>query len=197
MPRFRAAVVLSLLESRRLGGRGIVLKSLLLGLGMLVFGGALAFGGGRSLYRAWSSERWPVAQAKVISSSVDKLRTRRSVSFMPRVKYEYSVDGKSYTADTLAFGAGISAGALEDANDYVHHYPVGASVQIHYSPDEAAVACLDCGKVGIPDYIVAAGGAGLLVLAILGLIETVRSHYKARNRARGQVAVRGAGAGWT
>ena len=165
-----------------------MVKSLLLGLGMLVFGAALAFGGGRSIYRAYASQRWPTAEAKVVRSSVDRLRAKRSVSFMPHVGYEYSVGGKPYSSETLAFGAGISAGDMEDANAYVHHYPVGAAVQIHYSPDDASVACLDCGKVGIADYIVAAGGAVLLVLAILGLIETFRSERRARNRGRANVA---------
>jgi hypothetical protein len=164
---------------------------------MLLFGGALAFGGGRTLYRSYMSQRWPTAQAKVISSSVEKMRSRRSVSFQPHVSYEYAVDGKTYTAETLAFGAGISGGAMEDANAYVHRYPVGASVQIHYAPDEASVACLDCGKVGIADYIIAAGGSALLVLAILGLFETLRSEHRARNRVRGNAPVGRARAGRT
>jgi Protein of unknown function (DUF3592) len=159
-----------------------VVKSVLLGLGMLVFGVALAFGGGRSLYRAHESQRWPTAEAKVVRSTVEKLRSRRSVSFMPHVTYEYSVDGKSYSTETLAFGAGITSGNMEDANAYVHQYPVGASVQVHYEPDDASVACLDCGRVGVADYVVAAGGAALLVLAILGLIETFRAERRARNR---------------
>jgi hypothetical protein len=172
-----------------------VVKSLLLGLGMLVFGAALAFGGGRSLYRAYSSQRWPTAEAKVVRSSVDRQRSRRSVSFMPHVSYDYAVAGKSYSSETLAFGAGVTAGAMEDANDYVHHYPVGAAVQIHYSPDDASVACLDCSKVGIADYIVAAGGAVLFVLGILGLIETFRSERRARNRGRGPMSAGKARAG--
>lgn len=157
-------------------------KSLLLGLGMLLFGGALAFGGGRAIYRAYSSEHWPTAEAKVTRSSVDKQRARRSVSFMPHVSYDYSVSGKAYSSETLAFGAGVTAGDMEDANEYVHHYPVGATVPIHYSPDDPSVSCLDCGKVGIPDYIIAAGGVVLLVLAVLGLVETFRSEARARNR---------------
>jgi hypothetical protein len=166
-----------------------VVKSLLLGLGLLVLGGGLAFGGGRALYRAYTSVRWPTAEAKVVRSTVDKQRARRSVSFMPHVGYEYSVGGKAYTSETLAFGAGITAGDLEDANAYVHQYPVGAAVQIHYSPDDASMACLDCGKVGIPDYIIAAAGVALLVLAILGLIETFRSEFRARNRGRGKLPI--------
>jgi len=174
-----------------------MLRNVLLGLGMLVFGGALAFGGGRSIYRAYTSQRWPSAQAHVLSNSVEKLRSRRSVSFLPHVTYEYAVDGKTYTSETLAFGAGITAGALEDANAYVRHYPKGAEVPIHYAPDDAALACLDCGTVGIADYIVAAGGSVLVGLALVGLLEALRSKLKARSRARGEVSIGGARAGRT
>ncbi|WP_224367404.1 DUF3592 domain-containing protein [Hyalangium versicolor] len=166
-----------------------MVKSLLLGLGMLVFGAALAFGGGRTLYRAHASQRWPIAEAKVVRSTVERQRSRRSVSFLPHVSYEYSVGGKPYTAETLAFGAGVSAGAMDDANAYVSHYPVGSKVQIHYAPDDAAMACLDCGRVSAADYLIAVGGSALLVLAVLGLIETFRSGRKARNRGMGRPAM--------
>lgn len=161
-----------------------MVKSLLLGLGMLVLGAVLAYGGGRSVYRAHESQRWPTAEAKVTHSTVDRLRSRRSVSFMPHVTYQYSVAGKDYSSETLAFGAGVTAGDLDDANAYVHRYPEGAAVQIHYEPDDASVACLDCGKVGVADYIVSLGGLGLLVLAVLGLIETFRAERRARNRSQ-------------
>lgn len=166
-----------------------MLRSVLLGLAMLVFGGALAFGGGRSLYRAYTSQRWPAVPGHVLSSSVEKIRSRRSMSFMPHVSYEYAVNGKTYTSETLAFGAGVTAGNIEDANSYVHHYPKGSEVRIHYAPDDAALACLDCGRVGVADYIVAAGGSGLVGLALIGLLDALRSWLRARERARGDVPV--------
>ena len=162
-------------------------KSLLLGLGLLVLGGGLLVYGGLPIYRAHVSQRWPAAEAKVTRSSVDKQRAgKAAVNFRPHVSYDYSVGGKSYTSETLAFGNGVPAGAQEDAAEYTHRYPVGAAVQIHYSPEDPSVACLDCGKVGIPDYIISAVGVALLGLAILGLIETFRSEARARNRARGK-----------
>lgn len=169
-----------------------MLRSVLLGLAMLMFGGALAFGGGRSLYRAYTSQRWPAVPGQVLSSSVEKIRSRRSMSFMPHVSYEYAVNGKTYTSETLAFGAGVTAGDIEDANAYVHHYPKGSEVQIHYAPDDAALACLDCGSVGIADYIVAGGGSVLVGLALIGLLDPLRSVLRARERARGELSVSGA-----
>jgi uncharacterized protein DUF3592 len=167
-----------------------VTKNLLLGLGLLLLGGGLAFGGGRSIYRAHVSQRWPSTQATIVSSSVERIRSRRSVSFVPRVSYEYKVAGKTYTSETLAFGAAESGGGVEDANSLVHQYPKGATVQIHYAPDDASLACLDCGAVAIADYVIALGGLGVLGLVGYSLVGTFRAAQRARNRTQGKAGAR-------
>lgn len=151
----------------------------LLGLALLVFGGALAVSAGRMLYRARSSEHWPVAEGTVLSSSVETLRSRRSASYVPHVRYSYAVGGQSFTSESIAFAPVATGDALE-AQSYVRRYPHGGAVSVHYEPGAPEVACLDCGRAGVANYVVALGGAALALVAALGLVDVLR--YRARAR---------------
>lgn len=162
-----------------------MMKRLLLGLALLVVGGALAFGGGRMLYRAKASEHWPVVKGAVLSSSVETLRSRRSVSFRPHVRYSYTVGAQHYTAETIAFAA-VDTGNLQEANDYVRRFPAGAPVELHYSPRDPSIACIECGLAGIADYVVTAAGVAMLWFAASGLLSVSRSGLRARRRQRTQ-----------
>jgi hypothetical protein len=72
-------------------------------------------------------------------------------------------------------------------------------VELHYAPDDPTVACLDCGRAGVADYVVLVGGAGMALFAVSGLLELLRSHRasqqrqqrSARTGARSQQATRG------
>ncbi|MDY7233189.1 DUF3592 domain-containing protein [Hyalangium rubrum] len=156
------------------------MKSVLLGLAMLVFGGALAFGGGRTLYRAHASRSWPVVEGSVVSSVVETVRNKRAVSFQPHVRYRYTVDGASYTSENISFGGGAAGETLEEANAFVRRLPEGAPVQLHYAPGDASLVCLDCQRVSLADYGVTGGGAVLVGLAVLSLVETARFELRMR-----------------
>lgn len=158
-----------------------MMKRVLLGVAMLVFGGLLAFGGARAISRAWSSKHWPTVHGSVLSSSVEPLRTRRSVSFRPHVRYSYSVGSGHYTSETIAF-APTDTGNLREAQAYVSRFPAGAPLELHYSPADPNVACLDCGRAGMADYMVTAGGVLLALFAVSGLLELLRSHRATRLR---------------
>ncbi|PTL81195.1 DUF3592 domain-containing protein [Vitiosangium sp. GDMCC 1.1324] len=158
-----------------------VTKRVLLGLVMLLFGGMLVFGGARAIYRAWASERWPVAKGSVLSSSVETLRSRRSVTFRPHVRYSYEVGSGHYTSDIIAFAA-TDTGNMEEAREYVGRFPAGSTVELHYEPGDPSVACLDCGRAGLPDYAVTVGGGALVLFAVSGLLELLRGHLAARRR---------------
>lgn len=160
-------------------------KRVVFGVLVGLLGVALAFGGGRVLYRAWTSEHWPQVQGTVRASSVEAQRTKRSALFVPRVRYDYSVGGQSFSSEVLAF-TNVASGDSGQAHDMVRRYPVGASVAVHYSPDEPQLACLECGRMGVADGVVLAAGVVLTVFALWSLLETLRSHRATLRRQQRQ-----------
>jgi hypothetical protein len=146
----------------------------LMGLALLGIGVALAFAGGRMVYRSRVSPDWPTAQGTVMSSHVETLRGKRAVSFRPEVSYRYEVNGVPYTSDTVAFD-GHGSGGLESAQAVSRHYATGSKVTLHYEPDDPSVACLQCGATGVVNYVVTLGGALFAVAAAWGLAEMARA----------------------
>jgi hypothetical protein len=156
-------------------------KRVVFGLLVALLGGVLAFGGARVLYRARASEHWPQVQGTVRASSVETQRSKRSATFVPHVRYDYAVGAEHYTSETLSFTR-TASGDSGEAREQVRPYPVGASVTVHYSPDEPQLACLECGRVGVADYGVLVAGLVMTVFAAWGLLETLSSHRASLRR---------------
>ncbi len=154
-----------------------------MGVALLGLGLVLTYGGGRALYRAWTSSRWPVVQGTVLDSSVEPVREQRSVSYRPHVRYRYEVSGRPYTSDVLAFGAGgVETRAKKDADDFIRRHATGAPVQVRYAPDEPTLACIECDHAGIADYVVTVGGVALLLFASSGMLDLMRVEAQKRRR---------------
>jgi hypothetical protein len=89
-----------------------------------------------SLFAFWyfwmvvASYTWPTTEAEVTRSEV--VEGAESSRFKPGVAYQYEVDGITYTASGVDWGALDMARA--DAQRIVEQYPVGTAVTIHYHP---------------------------------------------------------------
>ncbi len=55
---------------------------------------------------------------------------------------------------------------------------------LHYAPDEPSLVCLDCGRAGVADDGVSAGGLALGLFATSRPWELLRGHLRARRRQR-------------
>jgi hypothetical protein len=122
--------------------------------------------------RAALSGRWPTAEGTIISAQVQTRRTRkRGTVHRPFVKYQYQVDGESYTANTLSYGNWYTTIGRSSADEKVKQYPAGSAVQVHYNPRKPAEAILES-KSGVAWMLFAMGTVFFLVgiAAALGLI---------------------------
>lgn len=89
------------------------------------------------------ASRWPTASGKIVSSEVREDRGGRGVAYFPRVRYEFTVDGKSF------LGSHIHATDVAEepsrAREMVDQYPVGQTIRVFYNPDSPTEAVLEPG----------------------------------------------------
>ena len=95
------------------------------------------------------SRNWPSTQG-TISSSYIREQTRRdskrhtSITYFPRVLYQYKVDGRHYTSHRIEFG-GESGGMKRMAKKVVDRYPSGKKVTVYYNPQDPKYGVLEAG----------------------------------------------------
>lgn len=88
--------------------------------------------------RAHESQFWPAVDGVVLESRVDD----KHLEFMkPILRYRYSVSGRQYVGQRVAFsGHGVSRAAIAAL---IAPYAVGAQVQVHYDPAQPSRAVLN------------------------------------------------------
>jgi len=92
---------------------------------------------------------WPSTEGRIVESAVDAKRLpgdRPNVRFAPRIAYEYSVDGRRYRSEHIAFGATSWSLAPQAARATVARYPSGRSVTVYYNPKRPEEAVLHRGR---------------------------------------------------
>lgn len=113
-----------------LGGLGIVLIVLYL----------------RNKKKAKESESWPFTEGEVVANDVrideidDEDFTR--VRYIPQVRFEYQVDGQSYTGKRISYGSDPSFNSRQKALDFLNQFPVGNPVRVFYNPEKPQEAVL-------------------------------------------------------
>ena len=122
---------------------------------LLVIGGVAALGGVVLFVKGAKVRGWPVAPGRITERSVGPSTTtgasRPGRYFEPRVRYDYSVEGKAYTGTrispvTAAYGEQQARRVADKLPD---------SVQVRYNPRDPA------------DAYLRAPSRGLAVLALL------------------------------
>ena len=132
------------------GGRGNSDKNLgILTLAMFAAGIFLMAWGVYEIKGSNESRNWPSTQG-TISSSYIREQTRRdskrhtSITYFPRVLYQYKVDGRHYTSHRIEFG-GESGGMKRMAKKVVDRYPSGKKVTVYYNPQDPKYGVLEAG----------------------------------------------------
>ena len=142
----------------------ITLVSLVAGLVLLILGVRDIMGG-------MKSRSWPTTDGYVNSATIQKHYPStsdhtRTPTYTPKVYYEYTVDGKKYTAHRVSF-SGATGGKYGDAEEVVNRYPVGSKITVYYDPDNRAESVLEPGFVWTSLIMALAGLVFLGVAAIL------------------------------
>ena len=118
----------------------------------------------RSRKAKMAAENWPTVAGGVLSSEVIIHRSHSSrgyttVNYMPKVSYEYQVNGQKYLGDGIGFGTATFG--KKKADEIAAKYPQGAPVTVHYDPANPAKAVLETRSVGGGNFI----ALGIILIA--------------------------------
>lgn len=157
-------------------------------IAMLVLGMVMVIGGAglfvKNYMRTAETRNWPRAQARVTDSRVETLHAQEignSGDFMPLVRYDYVVQGRTFHGDTLWLDERRSFGSANVAARELAFLEAGAVVEVLYNPQNPAEAALMVDK---PTW-------RYLFLALLGAMLTwlTRPRRRPKVEAPGQELV--------
>jgi hypothetical protein len=141
-----------------------------------VVGLLITAGGGYFASRSWQARSWPTVEGQITESEVERERaigdTDEEVQYKAVVKYSFTVDGRPYTGERVAFGLGTS-NRPSGARRIVDRYPAGRAVEIHYSPIDPSDAVLET-NVGGFAIITLIVGPIILLAGAIGFIAEFR-----------------------
>jgi uncharacterized protein DUF3592 len=135
------------------GRRRIFLSIPKVGAGILIAVGlVMLINFGHQAIQANRSSSWPTVKGTVTESKVGQWTGRRGrKTGIPSITYRYSVGGVEHLGTRLFFGSQYpeswTTGAkwTTDTQEYIGRYPRGASLQVHYDPDDAATSVVEAG----------------------------------------------------
>jgi hypothetical protein len=118
----------------------------------------------RSRKAKMAAENWPTVAGGVLSSEVVIHRSHSSrgyatVNYMPKVSYEYQVNGQKYMGDGIGFGTATFG--KKKADEIAAIYPQGTPVTVHYDPSDPSKAVLETKSVGGGNFI----ALGIILIA--------------------------------
>lgn len=115
---------------------------LLLGMAMVIGGGALFT---KNYVRTSEVHGWPRTQARITDSRVDTLHRQEignEGDFMPDVRYDYAVGGRTYHGNTVWLDERRSFGSANVAARELAFLETGTEVEILYNPQNPREAAI-------------------------------------------------------
>lgn len=131
----------------------------------------LAISYGCSVDRASKlSQGWPATTGKILGSEVKEEHHyvgpgSSSVNFRAWIRYEYQVDGHTYTSDKFSYSGSRSKSGKRGkrlATELAAEYHPGRTVEVFYNPAAPWQACLKPGRTSDGTVLIILGSLGLL-----------------------------------
>jgi len=110
-----------------------------------------------------------ILETSVVAVSVKKINEPDTVSYYPRIRYRYTVDGETYRSDQI-LPVGSRGGEEDWAHEFLADYPEGETVEGFYVAGDPDQAFLVEGKPWMVWLLQGMGG----IFALIGLFTLVR-----------------------
>ena len=152
-------------------------------------GGLLIYGAISIIQTSRAAKQWPTAPAVITESDMTEREEweededgggRYVTMYTPVIRYEYEVDGKTYTGRSITPMGDVSTSSKSSVDATLDKYPLRGKTQVYFNPDKHSVAYLEPSAGFLPYVLLffgllAAGmGAFLLYLMITRRYSFVR-----------------------
>jgi len=110
---------------------------------------------------------WLSVEGKVIKSELTSTWSSNAggVNYHLNIEYVYTVNGKDFTSDVVAFGGVLDGNFPKMRKRYIERYPKGGVVKVYYDPAKPENAVLEPNEnIAIFYYVVAS------VFVLLGIV---------------------------
>ena len=121
------------------------------------------------------SPTWPVAIGRMDSSTIETeesggRRGSKYTYFVPRVRYSYTVDGKAYSGERLAYFPARTEDRQEAAA-VLAHFASSPNLEVFYKPNDPSVSVLLPGLTQDRYWLAGAGAVAGLISLIYGCLK--------------------------
>lgn len=102
----------------------------------------------REIAGEWRSRSFAETTGHVKSSKLTTSRSSRSISYIADIVYDYSVNGRTFTASKLRYGVMFNS-SRDQAQSAVDKHPVGAETPVYFDAENPSDAVLEPGLSGV------------------------------------------------
>jgi hypothetical protein len=139
---------------------------------MALFAASLVLVEVNNIRKSFDAKSWPTVEATVVSSAPEQGCGKGS-SYIPRVRYQYTVNGSKYLGDVLAYSM-FDCGGFEEMKTRTDAFPKGQQVQAHVNPAHPSHAVLVAGVVHSDSKF----GIALFAILFLGCAHYARQAWR-------------------
>lgn len=138
---------------------------------MALFAGSLVLIEVNNIRKNFDAKSWPPVEATVVSSAPEQGCGKGS-SYTPRVRYQYTVNGRSYLGEVLAYSM-FDCGGFAEMKARTDAFRQGLQVQAYVNPSHPSDAVLVAGVVHSDSKF----GIALFVVLFLGCAHYARQAW--------------------
>ena len=115
----------------------------------------------QNIYYGIASMQWPQTVGTILEKSISESRSNNSISYSPKIRYSYQVDGCRLTNTTFSFKSRSST-RREDAEKYLDQWELNGTAPVYYNSRKPSMSVLEAGIDGGTKFF-----AGLFLVGII------------------------------
>jgi hypothetical protein len=128
--------------------------------------GSLLMAYGLHAYWYYSPKRWRQIHARVLSSAAERLPSETGQLFVPKVYFDYVVDGQRYVGHEYAFSSSEDADGLNSVKELLRSYAQGDQITVWYQVNKPKNSCIKLMSSYSRSQMAAIALGGLIVNAL-------------------------------